>query len=137
MRTDVTSAALLLSLVLILAVAACQPAGTAPPPSGETGILTGRVTRGPMTGGPARAGTPDTAAAAGVEIRIRGRDGGAARVARTDAAGVYRLSLPPGTYEVTLGPLPGTEFTKDPAATVTIVRGRESRQDFRIDTGIR
>jgi hypothetical protein len=56
---------------------------------------------------------------------------------RTDGAGVYRLSLPPGTYEVTLGPLPRPEFTKDPPAAVTIVRGRETRQDFRIDTGIR
>lgn len=137
MRPDVVRASLLLSLLLVFAVAACQAAGTAPPPTGETGLLTGRVTRGPVTGGPARAGTPDTTAAAGVEVRVRRRDGGAAQVVRTDGAGAYRLSLPPGTYEVTLGPLPPPEFTKDPAAVVTIVRGREVRQDFRIDTGIR
>lgn len=137
MRDDVVGASLLLSLLLVVAVAACQAAGTAPPPSADTGVLTGRVTRGPMAGGPARAGTPDATAAAGVEIRVRARDGGPARVVRTDSSGVYRLSLPPGTYEVTLGPLAGVEFTKDLPATVAIARGRETRQDIRIDTGVR
>lgn len=137
MRDEAVSASLLLSLLLVVAIAACHAAGTPKGPSVETGVLVGRVTRGPVAGGPARAGTPDAAAAAGVEIRVTPRDGGSARMIRTDGSGVYRLRLPPGTYEVTLGPRPGMEFTKDLPATVVIAPGQETRIDIRIDTGMR
>ncbi len=55
----------------------------------------------------------------------------------TDAEGAYRISLAPGTYRVTMGPLAGLEFTKDLPATVTITAGQEARLDIHIDTGMR
>jgi type 1 fimbria pilin len=126
------------ALLLVALLAACQGSGAAPVKSGPdgAGVLTGRVTRGP-TAAVTRPGAVDSAAAAGVEIRIRGRDGTPVSTVRTDARGVYRVTLPPGTYEIVIGPLTGIEFTKDLPATVTIVRDRETTLDVRIDTGVR
>jgi hypothetical protein len=59
------------------------------------------------------------------------------RVAVTDQEGHYRLSLPPGSYRVEMGPLPPMQFTKDLPATVTITVGQETRKNIRIDTGMR
>ena len=55
----------------------------------------------------------------------------------TDAQGIYRISLPPGTYRVTMEPIPGVGLTKDLPATVTITKGQETLLDIYIDTGIR
>jgi hypothetical protein len=55
----------------------------------------------------------------------------------TDAAGLYRTSLPPGTYQVTIPQLPIPQHTKDLPATITIGASQEKRLDIRIDTGLR
>lgn len=99
------------------------------------GALVGRVTRGPLSPvegvGAARSALP------GAMIIISTPDGQEVASATTDAQGVYRMNLPLGTYRVTMAPLGGMEFSKDLPATVTIIRGRETRLDLRIDTGIR
>ena len=117
--------------VLALAIVACAPASS---PAG-TGVLTGRITRGPTTSVARPADAP--APAAGIEIRIEAPDGRPVIAARTDAQGIYRVEVPPGTYRVVTGPLGGMDFTKDLPATVVIARDQEMRLDVRIDTGIR
>ena len=138
MRCRAAHSPVVLSLLLAATLAACQGSGATPATSGPpgTGALTGRVTRGPTTSA-ARPGVSDAAAAAGVEIRIRRPDGTAVTAIRTDAQGVYRVSLPPGTYEVVIGPLTGIDSTKDLPATISIARDRETTLDVRIDTGVR
>jgi hypothetical protein len=126
-------------ILIATALAACHggpTAGAATAGADGMGVLTGRVTRGP-TAAVARPGAADMVAAAGIEIRLRGRDGTPVSTVRTDARGIYEVSLPPGTYEVVIGLLAGIEFTKDLPATVAIVRDRITTLDVRIDTGIR
>lgn len=126
-------------VLLALCAVACQPPGTvaAPPPSSPgTGSLTGLVTRGPMSS-VERPGIANTTAAVGIELVIRKSDGTPAATVRTDAQGAYRVTLPPGTYEVRAGQLSGMDFTKSLPATITIVAGQETRLDVRIDSGVR
>jgi hypothetical protein len=127
-------------LLLALGVGACHADGTGSPArsslAGGAGVLTGRVTRGPATA-VVRPGQADAEAAAGVEVQVRARDGAPVAAVRVDQQGVYRVSLPPGTYEVRVGPLQGMEFTKDLPATISILRDQETRLDVRIDTGVR
>ena len=54
----------------------------------------------------------------------------------TDDDGKYSAILLPGCYLVDMPPL-STGWTKDLPATVTIVEGKETQLDIRIDTGIR
>jgi hypothetical protein len=55
----------------------------------------------------------------------------------TDTRGEYRIDLTSSNYRVDIGPLAGMEYTKDLPAVVAVSAGRETRLDFRIDTGIR
>ncbi len=55
---------------------------------------------------------------------------------RTNAAGTYRLALSPGRYAVRLPGKPGLRRIVKPQ-TARVLRGRYSRVDFSIDTGIR
>lgn len=100
------------------------------------GALTGTVTLRPVT--PAeRPGMASRAPAPGVKIVVSGPDGREIQSMLTDAAGLYRTSLPPGTYQVTIPQLPVPQYTKDLPATVSIVAGQESRLDIQVDTGLR
>jgi hypothetical protein len=99
-------------------------------------VLTGIVALRPMT--PTESpGTASTAPAQGVRIVVTGPDGREVQSMLTDATGLYRMSLPPGSYQVTIPQLPIPQFTKDLPATVTIAASQERRLDIRIDTGIR
>jgi hypothetical protein len=128
--------------VLALLLAACAHGGgeltqvsTAEAQSGM-GELTGTVVLWPVT--PAeRPGMPSTAPAPGVRIVVSGPDGREVRSMLTDAAGLYRTSLPPATYQVTIPQLPIPQHTKDLPAEVTITAGQERRLDIKIDTGLR
>lgn len=109
----------------------------AEPSSGATGILAGRVTRGPagpVEGLPGQAGPPPVPGMRVVVVRLDGRAAGSAT---TDSRGEYRIALPAGTYEVTVGALRPGEFVKGLPATVTVHPGTESRFDILIDTGVR
>ena len=101
------------------------------------GVLVGRVTRGP--GSPVSRGPRaiDSNAAAGVTLSVTNFPTKATASATTDTDGRFRVNLAAGTYEVTIGALPGLEFTKDLPATVIVRAGQETRLDVRIDTGIR
>jgi hypothetical protein len=101
------------------------------------GVLVGQVTRGPLRPVERPGGPPGAAPVPGAKIKITGLGAQESRVAVTDQDGHYRLSLPPGSYRVEMGPLPPMQFTKDLPATVTITPGQETRKDIRIDTGLR
>jgi hypothetical protein len=56
--------------------------------------------------------------------------------ARTSATGWYRVALAPGRYAVRLPGKPALGRIVKPQ-TARVLRGRYSRVDFSIDTGIR
>jgi hypothetical protein len=103
-------------------------------PSGA-GALTGTVTLRPTV--PAeRPGVPSSVAASGVRIVISRQDGRELQSVVTNASGIYRAVLPPGSYQLTIPQLPRPQYTKDLPATITITAGQEARMDIRISTGI-
>lgn len=119
-------------LTAALSIDKPRMAGAAP----MTGILSGRVTRGPLS--PVEiAGRPDADQVVGAQIDIRRSDGTRSFSVKTDPNGAYNALLPPGTYTVTMPSLYGAMFNKDLPATVTIVSGQQTRLDIHLDTGIR
>jgi hypothetical protein len=100
--------------LLLLTAAATLSAGAAP---GATGSgLHGLVTRGPIRP-VCMVDQPCDEPAANVQLVFL-RNGVVVSRARTSATGRYRIALSPGRYAVRL-------------------RGRNTRVDFSIDTGIR
>ena len=102
--------------------------------------LVGRVTASPTC--PVMRNPPDPACAprpvAGAVIAVTSTAGAAAVTAVTDADGVYRLSVPAGSYTVTPQPVEGLMETAAPApASVPDGAGASVRVDFSFDTGIR
>ncbi len=106
-------------------------------PMPSMGVLVGRVTRGPSSSIEGRAGELGPLPVSNLRIVISREGGGAVASGLTDMRGDYRIDLPSGTYRVDIGPLAGMEYTKDLPAVVAVAAGRETRLDFRIDTGIR
>lgn len=104
---------------------------------GGMGVLTGKVTRGPLSPVEGIGGVPASAPVPDARIVISSLDGQEIGSLVTDGQGRYTISLPQGTYRVTMPRLSGAGWTKDLPATVTITEGRETRLDIRIDTGIR
>jgi hypothetical protein len=101
------------------------------------GILTGRVTKGPMS--PVIVPNVDYAPSPVPSIKVMARSLNGKRFASavTNEQGYFRVVLTPGTYQVTLGPLSEMAFSKDVPATITIKAEREVRMEIHIDTGIR
>ena len=138
------SKAPLVCLLLVLAVGwSCkaleekQPQKCGMQEDCQTGVLTGTVTKGPLSPvGGARESRP-SARAAGAKLVITRTTGDKTETATTGQDGIYRIILPAGTYRVTISQLPAGQFTKDLPATVTIKPGEETRLDVRLDTGIR
>jgi hypothetical protein len=101
------------------------------------GVLSGRVTRGPLS--PVEVpGIPhpvNPVASARIIIERPGTT--LARSIKTDRRGAYRVVLPPGVYRVTMPSLYGSMFTKDLPATVKILSAQQTRFDIHLDTGIR
>jgi carboxypeptidase family protein len=119
----------------VMSPATARPGDHIAQPS-QTGILAGRVTRGPLSpverpGVPGRAGVP------GAKVIVSTSDGQDVASAMTDAQGRYSIGLPVGTYRVTMAPPGGAGFSKDVPATVSIAEGQETRLDLLIDSGIR
>lgn len=99
-------------------------------------VLVGRVTKGPLR--PVQPeGQLSAAPVAGARIDVATADGNPVTRAETDATGAFRISLAPGTYQVTMSSFYGAMFTKDLPATITIGAGEEKRLDIVLDTGIR
>jgi hypothetical protein len=118
--------------LLLVTVVAAVLAGTA---SGTTGSgLHGLVTRGPITP-VCMMDQPCDEPAANVQLLFL-RNGAVVSRVRTTATGKYRLALAPGRYAVKLPGKPGIGRNLKPQA-VRVLRGRNVRVDFSIDTGIR
>lgn len=98
----------------------------------STGVLTGTVTRGPITP-VCRVGKPCTAPAR--QLVLVFRRAGAIERTTTDNAGHYRIRLAAGSWRASLT-RSGLGTAIDPH-DVRVVAGRVRTVDFSIDTGIR
>jgi carboxypeptidase family protein len=119
-----------------------QSPGARPSPS--TGALFGRVTTvlpptvGPGEGhvpGPIPSGSSAPVAAASVAITPAGSNHTWWVVTSVD--GSFAISVPPGTYVVTLEARPAMGVAKNLPATVTVKAGEQTRLDIHLDTGLR
>jgi len=125
---------MLLLVAVMLLVASCVPV------PGETGVLQGHVTIGPLVpvvqeGVPEP--TPGPEVYASRQIVIYASDG-QTEVARVqiDGKGNYRVELAVGTYVVDINHA-GIDMAKELPQTVEIGSGQVTRLDVDIDTGIR
>jgi hypothetical protein len=137
MELRVPCAASLLTLlsVVFAAQAACGPhvIGKVQP----TGVFSGTVSKGPVSP-TVRAGVAEPpSGVAGAQVDIATLTEKPVQSVKTDSRGAFRLSLPTGTYKVTMPSLYGAMFTRDLPATITIAPGRETRLDIHLDTGMR
>lgn len=98
------------------------------------GGLHGIVTRGPTTP-VCRVGVPCTAPARGA-VLVFERNGHVVRRVHVGLHGRYAVRLVPGVYTVAVTPRPRVGSGIRPRR-VWVRRGRDSRVDFSIDTGIR
>jgi len=108
-----------------------------PQPQVGLGVLTGRVTRGPLSPVEGIPGGRRAEVVAGFRIVISGSDGRQVESVVTNDQGQYHVHLPPGAYRVSAVSLPRGSSTRELPATVTVTEGQETRLDIRIDTGIR
>ena len=100
------------------------------------GVLSGTVSRGPLTsiGGVGVSSAP----IANAKVILSTPGGGPeVRSTATDAAGHYQVSLPSGSYLVTIGSVESSLFSKDLPASVTVSEGQTTTLDVMLDTGIR
>ena len=73
---------------------------------------------------------------AGAVIVVRDAGGAPIATAHSDAAGLFAIGLPPGSYTVESGPVQG--FMSAPAPlSVTVIANSQSRAELQFDTGIR
>jgi|YelNatPaOPRAMG01_1025707.scaffolds.fasta_scaffold09865_4 hypothetical protein len=130
-----------ISLLIFLALAGCSAVGSIgrPPPDG---YLEGTVSVGPLTpvervGVPTPTPAPEVFTSRGLQIYASDGKTPVASL-RFNPDGTYRIALPPGKYVVALlGAGMGPEFSRDLPREVEITRGKTTRLDISIDTGIR
>lgn len=128
-----------LLLALLLAGSQMPSANTGIIVAGRSpgGVLYGSVTKGPLSP-VVRPGQIRLASGVrGAQIEIITAQGQPIRSVKTDSKGAFTVTLPAGTYQITMSSLYGAMFTKDLPASITIVDGREKRLDIHLDTGIR
>jgi hypothetical protein len=114
-----------------LLLGACGTQQPAASPSAAR--VTGTVAAGPISP-VARPGVPATRPVHGATVEaVRGTE--IMAVARTDHAGRYQLTLPPGTYIIIAKA--DRYFSKSKNETVTLAPGQTLKISFLIDTGIR
>jgi hypothetical protein len=137
MRANLTLICLALLVGLLGLASGSRANEVATPPAAGTGALTGLVTRWPTSPVQGPGLPPAAAPAPGVKLVIYGPGRQEIATVLTDAAGHYRVNLPPGSYLIEMALEKGRGFSKDLPATVTITQGQETRLNIRIDTGIR
>src|SRR5205823_8137740 len=103
-----------------------------PQPQVGLGVLTGRVTRGPLSPVEGLPGGRRAEVVAGFRIVISGSDGRQVESVVTNDQGQYHVHLPPGAYRVSAVSLPRGSSTKDLPAIATIAGGQETRLNIRI-----
>jgi hypothetical protein len=124
---------------VVLVAVACSGGEdvTALQAAGSTGVLVGRVIRGPLSPVGGLSGVREVEPVVRAKVQVTSVDRPESRETVTDDQGGYRLTLPTGSYQVTIVQLRPGEFTKALPATATITTGRETRLDIFIDTGMR
>ena len=105
--------------------------------SSASGTLTGKVVREPSCAAITEDFSCPLKPAGDVTLIIFNTANEEVGVVSTNDQGLFRISLPEGTYRVEVGPLPGIEFTKDLPATVMITAAKKTHLSIHIDTGIR
>jgi hypothetical protein len=119
------------ALVSCSAVAETQPTPKAAPDTGLEGV----ILAGPVRGGPAKQGVPDSRPLANTEFVVE-KENGTVATFMTDEQGRFRISLPSGHYAVS---------KKGPRASlgsygpfeVDVVAGQFKKVQWNCDTGIR
>ena len=127
----------LIVIASVIAIAACAHAEGPSAHGAASGMLTGRIVRGPTSpiSGPGIPMLPPPPVAA-AQLRIIDSRGAPVATVRTGADGHFQVTLPAGQYRVEGGSGLGGP-TKNLPAKVTIHAGRQTRLDILIDTGIR
>ncbi len=103
----------------------------------ESGVLTGRITKGPLSPVIEPNVVYVPAPVADVKIMVTSLNSKEVVSIVSDGQGYFNVSLPPGTYQVTLGVLANGYFSKDVPDTIAIQPSAETRMDLHLDTGIR
>jgi hypothetical protein len=122
------------SLIVLLALAACQPKMDPQMPAAQPGTLSGKVT---FVGSPCQApGAGCDGPMAGYDVVVLAKDG-ATVVAKTktDATGAYTVEVPAGEYTI-LTPA-GLPMIPKKRNDVTVGAGAVATLDLTVDTGIR
>ena len=97
--------------------------------------IEGVITVGPVHGGPARIGVPDSRPLARATFTAQ-KQNGTATSFTTDDQGRFRVSLEPGHYTVSLEGKKGPIGRYGPFE-VDVVDGQMSKVEWRCDTGMR
>jgi hypothetical protein len=100
----------------------------------RTGIE-GVITVGPVHGGPARVGVPDSRPLADTDFVVQ-NDKGPVTSFTTDAQGQFRVSLAPGHYTVSIKQRRGGIGRYGPFG-VDVVAGQMTKVEWQCDTGMR
>lgn len=122
-----------LAALLVFVCGAFLGGGTAVGSSGSGTGLHGLVTKGP-TRPVCAIELPCSKPAANLPLVFTRGD--VRKTVRTNPSGGYRISLRPGAYSVRVDGSSGLRPRPDPAL-VRVPRGRYTRVDFSVDTGIR
>jgi len=123
--------AVLFALVSRFAVAETQSTPKAEPDTGLEGV----ILAGPVQGGPARQGVPDSRPLPNTEFIVE-KENGVVATFMTDEQGRFRISLPPGHYAVSKKG-PRTAIGNYGPFEVDITAGQVKRVEWNCDTGIR
>jgi hypothetical protein len=128
MRRALAGLALLFSLAAPASLACGATTSDANPGAGAAGTVTGTVVVAPCR--PVeRAGDPPCPPRAGVEVDFAGP---VSRAVKTDAGGVYQVSVPAGSYTVTV-----RAGIRPQPTSVTVAAGQLVTLNLSIDSGIR
>ena len=119
----------MVALVGALAIG-CTTSALPPLPPPVPGTLTGTVIIAPCQ--PVeRAGQPPCPPRPGIRVHIDGPNAGS--LTGTDATGTYRVSLPPGTYQVWAE----GGIVRPQPVSVRVVAGQTTTLNLVVDSGIR
>lgn len=113
---------------------------TSPTQQGRPAVETGLVGSVVLATGSALGGIGGSGSkpVAGAKVIVSQREGGQEITSTlSDSAGHFEVSLPPGTYRVTLESGVSPLFTKDLPATITVTKGKTATLNVLLDTGIR